>query len=123
MDQIWTTLQLVQRELLLFSAFWFCIGALDDLLDVADRLGMTGFSPATARLGKLTEGIRGLHEARTALEQAVDLADADAHHAAGTSTHISPALQRCREAADYLETLVSDGRWPLPKYRELLFLS
>ena len=98
-------------------------GALDDLLDVADRLGMTGFSPATARLGKLTEGIRGLHEARSALEQAVDLADADPHHAAGTSTHISPALQRCREAADYLETLVSDGRWPLPKYRELLFLS
>jgi glutamine synthetase len=98
-------------------------GALDDLLDVADRLGMTGFSPATARLGKLTEGIRGLHEARAALEQAVDLADADVHHAAGTSTHISPALQRCREAADYLETLVSDGRWPLPKYRELLFLS
>lgn len=32
MDQIWTTLQLAQRELLLFSAFWFCIGALDDLL-------------------------------------------------------------------------------------------
>ena len=43
---------------------------------------------------------------------------AAAYHAA----HLL-AMQRCREAADHLETLVSDGRWPLPKYRELLFLS
>ncbi|MBL8862283.1 MAG: glutamine synthetase III [Planctomycetes bacterium] len=33
-----------------------------------------------------------------------------------------PAMARVREAADTLEALVDDDLWPLPKYRELLFL-
>ena len=34
---------------------------------------------------------------------------------------VIPAQDKVREAADELETLVSDDLWPLPKYRELLF--
>ena len=30
--------------------------------------------------------------------------------------------KRIREAVDSLETLVDDRKWPLPKYREMLFI-
>ena len=32
------------------------------------------------------------------------------------------AMNRVRESADNLEMLVDDAYWPLPKYRELLYL-
>ena len=35
---------------------------------------------------------------------------------------VVPAMVRVREPADLLETLVDDDLWPLPKYREILFL-
>ena len=34
---------------------------------------------------------------------------------------VIPAQLALREVADELETLVDDGLWPMPKYRELLF--
>jgi glutamine synthetase type III len=33
-----------------------------------------------------------------------------------------PAMVKLREIADGLETMVDDAEWPLPKYREILFL-
>jgi glutamine synthetase len=33
-----------------------------------------------------------------------------------------PLMQEVREAADRLESLVDDEHWPLPKYREMLFV-
>lgn len=38
------------------------------------------------------------------------------------SEKVRPLLDEVREHADRLETLVSDEYWPLPKYRELLFV-
>lgn len=35
---------------------------------------------------------------------------------------IFPAMNKVREHCDILETIVPDSEWPLPKYRELLFL-
>jgi glutamine synthetase len=35
---------------------------------------------------------------------------------------VVPAMVRVREPADLLETLIDDDLWPLPKYREILFL-
>ncbi|MDL2210015.1 glutamine synthetase III [Desulfovibrio sp. OttesenSCG-928-O18] len=35
---------------------------------------------------------------------------------------IVPAMRACREEADALEVLVDDALWPLPKYRELLWI-
>jgi glutamine synthetase len=34
-----------------------------------------------------------------------------------------PAMLAIREVADYLEEVIADELWPLPKYREMLFLS
>ncbi len=36
--------------------------------------------------------------------------------------HILPALERLRPIVDYLERLVADAYWPLPSYREMLFV-
>ena len=35
---------------------------------------------------------------------------------------ILPAMAQCREEADMLETLMDDALWPLPKYREMLWV-
>ncbi len=52
------------------------------------------------------------------------------HHAAGdTLSHakhsldkLIPAMNAVRQAGDHLETIVSDDLWPLPTYREMLFI-
>lgn len=36
---------------------------------------------------------------------------------------VLPAIEAAREISDKLETIVADSYWPLPKYREMLFIS
>jgi glutamine synthetase len=43
-------------------------------------------------------------------------------HAKFTREHIFSALGGLREVADKLETIVADDLWPLPTYREMLFI-
>ena len=35
---------------------------------------------------------------------------------------VIPAMNKVREACDAIELVVDDGLWPLPKYREMLFI-
>ncbi|HHG84580.1 MAG TPA: glutamine synthetase type III, partial [Bacteroidetes bacterium] len=48
--------------------------------------------------------------------------EAPRDHAIHYSDKVVPAMAAVREAADKLETLVADKHWPLPKYREMLFM-
>jgi glutamine synthetase len=43
-------------------------------------------------------------------------------HAKTYRDRVVPAMGKLREIADGLETMVDDTDWPLPKYREILFL-
>jgi glutamine synthetase len=43
-------------------------------------------------------------------------------HAKHMKEHVVPAMLETRAAADKLETIVSDDLWPLPTYREMLFI-
>jgi glutamine synthetase len=43
-------------------------------------------------------------------------------HAKTYRDKVVPAMNRLRTHADQLETMVDDAEWPLPKYREILFL-
>jgi glutamine synthetase len=43
-------------------------------------------------------------------------------HAKQARDQLLPALTATREAADKLETQVADDLWPLPAYREMLFV-
>ena len=78
------------------------------------------------RLHDLTAGIERLVGAIDALGKVFEQAEtheADAHeHAKVYRDQVVPAIVRLRQQADFVETLTDDAYWPLPKYRELLFL-
>ncbi len=65
-----------------------------------------------------------MHEALSGLEKALH------HHAAGDEmdhakhvrSHVKPAMAKLRDAVDTLETMTSEDLWPLPSYRDLLFI-
>ena len=43
-------------------------------------------------------------------------------HAKHMRDAVLPAMLNVRKAADKLETVVADDLWPLPTYREMLFI-
>jgi glutamine synthetase len=78
------------------------------------------------RLREMSLRIEGLVTAIEDLSAQFDHAE---HHAGAPGDHaktyrdkVVPAMYRLREFADGLETMVDDAEWPLPKYREILFL-
>ena len=78
----------------------------DVLSEVAATIG-----ELKVAVDKLEEIHEGLHEEGEVLE-----------HAAYFKDHVIPAMLNVRTPADKLETLVDDDLWPLPKYREMLFI-
>ncbi len=83
-----------------------------------------GVSGNTDVLTQLTAAINDLTRGIGALEKA------HAHHVDGSPyehakhmrNDVFPALNALRITADKLETLVADDLWPLPTYREMLFI-
>jgi glutamine synthetase len=82
-------------------------------------------SPAgTETFGTLVSAITDFQRSIMALDKAVG------HHAEGTpfdhakhtKEHIVPAMAELRKTGDRLETMVADDLWPLPTYREMLFI-
>ena len=65
-----------------------------------------------------------LKAALTAFDAAVEKAESDDldKKASALAYSVSDAMAAVREACDKLELVVDDGLWPLPKYREMLFL-
>jgi glutamine synthetase len=83
--------------------------------------------------GAADKGLKEVAELTAALAEAIDeldktRAEADGHggdhskHAAYYRDEVVPAMLKVREAADALELIVDDQLWPLPKYREMLFV-
>jgi glutamine synthetase len=78
----------------------------------------------TELLNKLTTTIDSLQESADKLDKAL------AHHAEGdvlshtkhARDRILPVMADLRKAGDTLETMVADDLWPLPTYREMLFM-
>jgi glutamine synthetase len=71
-------------------------GALEEVLGAADHLEM------------LLSDLEDAHDEPT--------------HARKLAEEVRPWMARARDAADRLEKLVDDDLWPLPKYREMLFV-
>ena len=63
-----------------------------------------------------------IEELAGAFERAEAHQGPEYEHAKCYRDTVLPAMDRLREQADRLETLTDDSYWPLPKYRELLFL-
>jgi glutamine synthetase len=78
----------------------------------------------TELLNKLTTLIDDLQVATEKVDRGLSHhADGDAiAHAKYARDHIVSAMAELRKAGDALETVVADDLWPLPTYREMLFM-
>ncbi len=88
-----------------------------DALDALQRTASVSCTAGTAALRAECEtlgtGLDTLQTRTDALAAALDRGD---------SAAVLSAMTALRETADALESLVDDDRWPLPKYREMLFV-
>jgi glutamine synthetase len=77
----------------------------------------------TAALRSFVELVSRLQNATAAVDKASAHHHADPmRHAAQISQELKPAMAELRTVVDTLETLVAADLWPLPTYRDLLFL-
>jgi glutamine synthetase len=75
-------------------------------------------------LHEVTELVGTLESRIKALEAAIghETKGGLLDHATHFRDEVIPAMSLVRETADKLETIVADDLWPLPTYREMLFI-
>ena len=73
----------------------------------------------TKAIGSLKSSVDSLLQIQERWELATDDLGAQA---TGYRNEVLPAMDKVRGSADLLERLVDDSLWPLPKYREMLFI-
>ena len=71
-------------------------------------------------LRSVSDGISRMIAASDTLRDAFEKSEKE--HGPFYRDKVVPAMQKVRECSDLLETLVDDDLWPLPKYREILFI-
>ncbi len=76
-------------------------------------------------LQKVNQAINDLtqrcHELDAALKKGLEINDVR-DQARYFADHIVDLLEKTREPADRLETIIPDDIWPFPKYSEMLFI-
>jgi glutamine synthetase len=85
----------------------------------ADVKSQRELSQVTDAIQRLRGAVADLNRARHAAEETKAGAN---DVAAAFRDRVIPLMNQVREQVDVLEGLVDDQLWPLPKYRELLFL-
>ncbi len=78
---------------------------------------------ALDQVGKLVDGLRGKRESLEKAWHKVEKLGSEDEKAKFLARDVSTAMADTRSLCDELESLVADDYWPLPKYREMLFLS
>ena len=94
----------------------------------ARYLGVLGAAGDSRGISSIKERVSGLADGLVDAIAALGEAQHHAHEAGSVEAEarvfvdqVIPAQEALRVVVDELETLVDDGLWPLPKYRELLF--
>jgi glutamine synthetase len=101
--------------------------------ELADSINASKQAHPKVNLEGVQVTLLDLSEQITKLREAIDKLDkarheADAHHgdlgghARFYRDKVVPAMAAVRDVADVLELIVADDLWPLPKYREMLFI-
>ncbi len=95
-----------------------------ELAQTAAAMKGCGRTPDTSSLDKLTELTGQLEGAIKQLNDAIEhTASGDVlAHAKHYRDEVCPAMLKVRNVADELEQIVADDLWPLPTYREMLFI-
>ena len=94
-----------------------------DLVDTASKLKSLGQTVHMGTLDKLTNLVGTCEQRIEALENALAHGGHDLR-AEVTHFHddVIPAMVSLRETADQMESILPDDLWPLPTYREMLFI-
>jgi glutamine synthetase len=80
-------------------------------------------SDGVAALRELVSLVAEFRKRTAEVERLAGHHDADAgKHAAWINRELKPAMARLRETGDALEGQVAGNLWPMPNYRDLLFL-
>jgi glutamine synthetase len=103
---------------------------LDDLLDAYHNYCQLGGDRAQRALG-MSRLVEDLNETVNDLVVALDNLDAQNTELGGETVHskshhmrdnVIPAMRQVRATCDRLERMVPNDLWPLPRYREMLFI-
>jgi glutamine synthetase len=99
---------------------------LADSIAAAASAGVADLDAQRAMLERLSQGLGNLQAATETLRRERE-ACASHHgdpgdHAKSYRARVVPAQEALRQVSDELERIVHDEHWPLPKYRELLFI-
>jgi glutamine synthetase len=117
------TLREMVDTLVLPAAFTYA----NSLIEAASRAKGSGVNaaPQVAQANRVNKLIAELQRQRNALEVVVEKAegmhDAIEKQAKLLTSSGADTMAAVRAASDAIELSVSDGCWPLPKYREMLF--
>jgi glutamine synthetase len=96
--------------------------------DVAESVAAVKSAGGSAKEArKVLDRVTGfVDDLRTRTEKLEKVLESHASSAAAHAKHmrdtVVPAMSDLREAADQIESLVPHGMWPLPTYREMLFI-
>ena len=89
-----------------------------DEAEVLCRASAQTYRKIAGLINSLSDGVAALVDERRKANRMADMPE----KARLYSTTVMNAMQKVRDDADNLEMLVDDAFWPLPKYRELLYL-
>jgi glutamine synthetase len=132
--EIWTEQYITTRTIevdtiesiaktMIYPAVVRYIGELCKAVDQTKALGLDNSGSANM-LNKVNDGLNRLN---TALEKLADVQDKLSYkdisdHAMKVESDVLPVMKDIRDAIDFLERYVADDYWPLPVYREMLFI-
>src|SRR5699024_1327725 len=130
-DQYVTTINIESdtiEEMAKTMVYTATVRYINELAESVERLNRLDISSAGASevLTKVSNGLKNLIEALVKLRQ-IDLtmegkALSVDENAKQIKAQVIPAMKEIRDAIDFLERYTSNDYWPLPIYREMLFL-
>jgi glutamine synthetase len=97
---------------------------LADTIAATQAVVKAGQKGQIALLEEVAKGASDLYDTIVALDGLIDSANGGSslHQiSASLKDSVIPGMLKVREIVDWLETIVDDDLWPLPKYREMLF--
>ncbi|MGN8226904.1 glutamine synthetase III family protein [Gracilimonas sp. BCB1] len=132
--EIWTEQYITTRTIevdtiesigktMIYPAVIRYIGELSKAVDQTKALGLDN-SGSSNMLNKVNDGLNRLNVALEKLAEVQDnLSYKDtSDHALKVESEVLPIMKDIRDAIDFLERYVADDYWPLPVYREMLFI-
>jgi glutamine synthetase len=117
------TLQTIAETQILPAAYQYST-VLAEGVAAGKALGLQ--APQAEVLGKLYQTLSSAQSELKRLDRTLSqirALDSEEAKASKVAEELKPAMESLRTQCDSLETMVADDYWPLPKYREMLFLS